>query len=352
MRRFAALGPHSPLGLRLLAPLVAVAGAAGLGLLIRADVAVAALLLLLAVVVASLLGLAAGGVAAVGGAVLLNLAFTPPKGTLEVRTGDDVVAIVTFVLVALVEGTLVGRSADLRQAQAEAEQARVEAAMSRLRAGFLSAVSHNLRTPLAAISASASTLNADEAVLDDGERRELLETIRDETARLERLVAKVLDVSRIRAGGMAFEPKGTDFGGLVQAVVHRLRPLLRGHDVRLDVAAVPQAVVDVTMMEQILLNLLENAVRHAPPGTPIEVAAARRDGAVLLRVTDHGPGVPVADRERVFEAFQRGDPRDESAGTGLGLSIVAALTAAHGGQAWVEETPGGGASFVVSVPQR
>ena len=331
--------------------LLLVAGAAGLGLVIGADVAVAALLLLLAVVFASLLGLAAGGIAAVSGALLLNVAFTPPKGSLVVRTGDDVVAIVTFAIVALIEGTLVGRAADARLAEAEAEQARVEAAMSRTRAGFLSAVSHNLRTPLAAISASASTLMAEEAVLDEGERRELLETIRDETARLERLVGKVLDVSRIRAGGMAFDPEATDLGGLIQAVVHRLRPLLRDHRILLHVDDIPHAVVDVTMTEEILLNLLENAVRHAPAGTPIEVSASVDDGSLLLRVVDHGPGVPVADRQRVFEAFQRADPRDESAGTGLGLSIVAALAEAHSGRAWVEETPGGGATFVVRVPQ-
>jgi two-component system sensor histidine kinase KdpD len=255
---------------------------------------------------------------------------------------------------AVLEALVVGLGTALERVRlgAEAHEARLQAAVGRTRSGFLSAVSHNLRTPLAAIKASVSTLLAPDARLGRADERELLETIYSETDRLERLVTKVLDLSRIRAGGLEPDPQPVDLAGLAQTAIRRLRPVARGHLVRLDLPDdLPEVRLDVTMMEQVFLNLLENALRFAPPGSDIRVEGRYDDdGSVVVRVVDHGPGIPEADRERVFSEFARGDSRPEAPGTGLGLAIVRAMVVAHDGTVWCEETPGGGATLVFRVP--
>ncbi|HEY5076322.1 MAG TPA: ATP-binding protein, partial [Acidimicrobiia bacterium] len=140
---------------------------------------------------------------------------------------------------------------------------------------------------------------------------------------------------------------------LVQHAVRRLRPIARAHRVRLDVDEdLPPVSLDVTMAEQILLNLLENALRFAPPGSEIVVGArACGDDEIELRVADHGPGVAPEARGRIFEEFQSAETRPDRSGTGLGLAIVRALVVAHGGSVRYEDTPGGGATFVCTFPR-
>jgi two-component system, OmpR family, sensor histidine kinase KdpD len=347
---------------RLLVAAVSVAFASALGVALGAGTTTAALLLFLAVVLASLLGYAAGALASAAGFLSLNFFFTPPVHTFAVEAGEDVFALFVFLVVSAVVATLVARTIELRaeaeqgiveqlRLGVEAEEARLQAAVGRTRSGFLSAVSHNLRTPLAAIKASVSALLAPDARLDRADERELLETIYSETDRLERLVTKVLDLSRIRAGGLEPDPQPADLAGLAQTAIRRLRPIARGHLVRLDLPDdLPELRLDVTMIEQVFLNLLENALRFAPPGSEIRVAARCEDGGVVVRVADHGPGIPEADRERVFAEFVQGDPRPEGPGTGLGLAIVRAMVLAHDGTVWCEETPGGGATLAFKVP--
>jgi two-component system sensor histidine kinase KdpD len=253
------------------------------------------------------------------------------------------------VLEALIGG--LGAALERVRLEAEARNARIAADVGRTRSGFLSAVSHNLRTPLASIKAAVSTLLAPDAHLEGPDERELLETIYSETDRLERLVTKVLNLSRIRAGGLDLEPQPADLAGLAQAAIRRLRPIARSHRIRVDVPDdLPEVCLDVTMIEQVFLNLLENSIRFAPPGSEISIAARRTDGQLEVRVADHGPGIPPEQRERVFEEFVRGDMRRESSGTGLGLAIVRALVSAHDGRVWCEETPGGGATVVFRLP--
>jgi len=146
-----------------------------------------------------------------------------------------------------------------------------------------------------------------------------------------------------------------DLRDLAQAAIRRLRPLARAHRVRLDVPPdLADVEVDVEMMEQVFGNLLENALRFAPPGSEILVSccAGPHRGDVEVRVADHGPGVPPEERERIFEEFARVDARPDASGTGLGLAIVHALVTAHGGVVWCEETPGGGATFGFVIPAR
>jgi signal transduction histidine kinase len=169
------------------------------------------------------------------------------------------------------------------------------------------------------------------------------------------LVTNILELSRIRAGGLEVRRQPVDLSDLAQAAIRRLRPLARAHRVRLEIpAALGDVEVDVQMMEQVFGNLLENALRFAPPGSEILVSCCpgRAPGEVEVRVADHGPGVPEEERERIFEEFARVDARPDASGTGLGLAIVHALVTAHGGRVWCEETAGGGATFVFVVPAR
>jgi two-component system sensor histidine kinase KdpD len=247
----------------------------------------------------------------------------------------------------------VATAVDRLRLRDEVREARLAAEIGRQRGGFLSAVSHNLRTPLTAVKAAATTLLASWSRIEPEERRELLETIADEAERLERLVRNTLELSRIRAGALDVHRQPVDLADLVQHAVRRLRPIARAHRVRLDVGDdLPEVWLDVTMLEQILLNLLENALRFAPPGSEILVSVCAVDADhVELRVADHGPGVPPAACERIFDEFQSADDRPDHGGTGLGLAIVRALVRAHEGTVRCEKTPGGGATFVCTFPR-
>lgn len=256
--------------------------------------------------------------------------------------GEDVLAALTSAM------GLVFVRADLERS---ANEARVDAEVNRARAAFFAAAGHNLRTPLTSVSASVAALLDSGDHLNDDEQAQLLGTIRDETARLERMVAKVLSQTRIRGADIVPDPEPVDLGGMVQVAIGRLGPAAsdRHFDLRLPPDVGP-LWLDVTMLEQILLNLLENAVRFAPDGSTITISAEQSGSHVDLRVVDHGPGVNPDDAEAIFTEFFRSGSRTEGEGTGLGLAIVAALVDAHNGQAWCEATPGGGATFVVRFP--
>jgi len=282
-----------------------------------------------------------------------NVRVDGPGVTLLARAPHPLTTADRQLLEALVAGLAAG--VDRLRLQEEVRDARLFAEVGRQRAGFLSAVSHNLRTPLTAVKAAAGTLLASWSRIEPDERRELLETISDEAERLERLVRNTLELSRIRAGALEIEPERVDIADLVQHAVRRLRPIARAHRVRLDVDDdLPPVSLDVTMAEQILLNLLENALRFAPPGSEIVVGAHTAPGnhdEIELRVADHGPGVPAEARDRIFEEFQSAETRPDRTGTGLGLAIVRALVVAHGGSVHYEDTPGGGATFVCTFPR-
>jgi two-component system sensor histidine kinase KdpD len=230
----------------------------------------------------------------------------------------------------------------------EAQEARVEAETNRLRAALFSSVTHDLRTPLASITASVTGLLEDQAGLRDDDRRELLETIRQEAERLNRLVGNLLDLSRMRAGALTPSKSRTALDEVIEGVVARLEPLLKDHDVRVILREeLPEIPADVVQIDQALTNILENAARFTPPGRQISVTAARWHGGVQVRIADQGPGIPREDRERMFDPFVRGE---SSTGTGLGLAIARAIVEAHGGVIRVADAPGGGTAVIIELP--
>lgn len=230
----------------------------------------------------------------------------------------------------------------------EADRARLESETNRLRAALFSSVTHDLRTPLASITASVSTLLEEGSPLAGEERRELLETIDQEAGRLNRVIGNLMDLSRMRAGAVTPAKTPTSVDELIEGVVARSAPLLKGHELRLMLREnLPEIPLDIGLIDQALTNVLENAARFTPPGRRITVGAARWQDGVQIRIADRGPGIPREERQRVFEPFVRGE---DSSGTGLGLAIARAIVDAHGGTIRVADEPGGGAAIVIELP--
>jgi two-component system sensor histidine kinase KdpD len=420
-----------------------------------ADLAVALSVLTLVVVCASFMGLASGLVAAVASFLAGNYYFTAPYHTFAIRRGDDLVALIVGVSIAMVVGAVAGRlnvlraraaasereamvrvafvddlvagtepdvaldalacelvelfdlasvtitsesvvgratgatvrrttsvietgpvrvelvlgrrldtgevrtiealtaslasALEARRLDAESRDNEVRAEIDRSRAAFLTATTHDLQTPIAAIKAGIGVLLRAGPRLSDVDREKTLRVAYEEVNRLENRVSKVLQVTRIRAG--ALRPNAVPVG--MTDVVGRAVPAAPeeqgGTDVVVDIGPeIPPVCADPMMLEHIVANLVENALRYAPPPPPVTVTAARRADRVELRVIDHGPGIPEADRDCVFEEFVRLDVA--GSGTGLGLAIVRAFVAANKGRVWYECTPNGGATFVVSFP--
>ena len=230
---------------------------------------------------------------------------------------------------------MVGTTQDITERQ------RVE----EVRENILSAVSHELRTPLTAILGFAITLRERWPTLTDEGREEMINLVASQAARLERLLNDLLDVDRLRHGRLRVEFEESDLADLVRGVVAG-RP--NGREIDMQVESV-HASVDPAKFERIVENLLTNAERHTPDDSPIEVIVAPKGSGALLRVDDRGPGVPDAEKEAIFQAFTRGS-EVEATGVGVGLALVAQFAALHGGRAWVEDNPGGGASFRVLFP--
>ncbi len=314
---------------------------------------VAAVALLLAVVVASLWGYPAAISAVVGAYLALHYWFTPRFESLALTGWEDLGQTAVFGVTAVICATTVARVNFLRQRAETHERAaidaKVEAALNESRAGFLAAMTHSLKTPLASIKAAAGTLKDPGARLEADGRAGLLSTIEEEAERLDRLVTKVLELGRIHAGAIAPRVESVDVVQLARESVRPLRLLAERRSVTLEVAGAGVAAVDAAMIGIVLTSLLENAVRAAPNGSTVAVDVLRVDENVEVRVIDHGPGVPEADRRRVFDEFTRLAGSD-SAGAGIGLAIVRAFVEAHAGRVWIESTPGGGATAVVSLP--
>jgi two-component system sensor histidine kinase KdpD len=244
--------------------------------------------------------------------------------------------------------------AALAVAQGQQEEQRNRAVAlqetDRLRTALLNSVSHDLRTPLASIKASASSLLDREIRWSDAERDEFLATINTEADRLTRLVHNLLDMSRIEAGALDPRLVESSVAEVVGPVVRRARAA-SGQRVDVDVPEeLAPVLVDPVRLDQVLTNLLDNARSYAA-SSPVQVVARQAGGTVELRVVDHGPGIPGPERERVFDQFYRlkgGGRRPE--GTGMGLAICRGIVQAHGGSLRVETTPGGGATFVLTLP--
>lgn len=232
----------------------------------------------------------------------------------------------------------------------EAQAAELRASTEALRSSLLSSVSHDLRTPLATVTGAASTLLTRGDALAATTRRDLVQAIYEEGTRLARLLANLLDMTRLQSGSLVLRQEWTPIEEPIGAVLAYLEPQLGARELRVAIAdGLPLLRLDAVLLEQLLVNLLENAIKYGGGG-PIEVRAEQVGEHVVLEVADRGPGIPVGHEERIFEKFYRAAQGGATGGVGLGLAICRAVATAHGARIEAGHRPGGGAVFRVTFP--
>jgi len=247
---------------------------------------------------------------------------------------------------------LVASALERAELAEEARLARLRVETEQLRNALLSSVSHDLRTPLAVITGSTSALLEESAPKDEATRRALLETAHDESLRLNRLVRNLLDMTRLEAGALKVNKEEQSIEEVVGAALNRMEDRLDAREVQTDIPAdLPLVPHDSVLIEQVLINLLENATKYTPAGSSIRIAARAKGDAVEIEVSDRGPGIAKENAERIFEKFYRAREA-EGGGVGLGLTICRGIVNAHGGRIWVEPREGGGATFRFTLPLR
>ncbi len=235
----------------------------------------------------------------------------------------------------------------------DVDRAKLAAETERLRSALLTSISHDLRTPLASILGSATSLNSYGSMLDEQARKELTTTIQEEAERLNRFIANLLDMTRLESGAIRPRTDPVDLAEIVGSALERAGKILAGHRVEIDLAVdLPMLNLDSVLFEQVLFNLLDNAAKYAPSGSRIEVDAWREGSRVRIEVLDEGSGIPPDDLERIFDKFYRVHAQDrQRAGTGLGLAICRGFVEAMGGTITAgNRRDGGGAVFAIILP--
>ena len=270
-------------------------------------------------------------------AVLSVRADDPSR--LETPENREYLAAFANQIASAIERTDLAGEAQWAQLQMETEQ---------MRSSLLSSVSHDLRTPLAVVTGAASSLLED--AIDAATRRELTETILQEAQRLNRLVRNLLDMTRLEAGVVRVKKEWQPLEEVLGAALNRMEEALAGRRVLTDLAPdLPLVPLDAVLIQQLLVNLLENALKYTPAETAIEIRARTEPGGVEIVVADRGPGIPAGEEQRVFDKFYRiGGAR--GGGVGLGLAICKGIAMAHGGRIFVLNRLGGGAEFHIFLP--
>ncbi|MGH7681321.1 MAG: sensor histidine kinase, partial [Candidatus Eiseniibacteriota bacterium] len=232
-----------------------------------------------------------------------------------------------------------------------AEHARTEAETERARSALLSSVSHDLRTPLAAITGGATSLLEGSSSMDERAKRDMAKTIAEEAGRLNRLIGDLLEMTRLESGALRVRKEWHSIEEVIGAALGRLDPELADRPVKVDVPPnLPLVPLDDVLFEQVVRNLVENANKYSPPGLLIEIQA-RTDGERLrFTVADRGSGLKPGEEQRAFEKFYRGAAFSDRAGVGLGLAICRGIVEAHGGTISASNRSGGGAEFTVLLP--
>jgi two-component system, OmpR family, sensor histidine kinase KdpD len=279
-----------------------------------------------------------------------NFLFIPPLFTLHIAKLEDALTFATYFIIAITVGSL---TAQLKAREHLAAQVQLAQESERLRKTLLDCVSHELKTPLAAIGAASQELSRSAPNIQDPQMlKELASEIRDGSRRLNRVVDNLLDMNRLESGVIRPKREWCDVRELLQSAVDIERESINGRDIRLDIPEqIPLALVDHTLIEQAVAKLLANAGSHTPARLPIEIDAEYTNDHLLISVSDRGPGIPIEATEQLFEKFYRGDNR-KTGGLGLGLSIARGLIEAHGGRLTAENRDGGGARFTIRLPVR
>ncbi len=232
-----------------------------------------------------------------------------------------------------------------------AQRAHLLAATEKLQSALLNSISHDLRTPLVSITGVLSSLEDEKTPLDATTRRTLIETACEEAERLNRLVGNLLNMTRIEAGAVRIARQLEDVQDAIGSALEQLEPRVAGRQIRVELPPdLPFVPMDFVLVVQVLVNIIDNALKYSPPEMPIDICAWTAAGEVVIQIADRGIGIPPEDLHRVFDKFFRVQRPDQVTGTGLGLSISKGLVEAHGGRVWAENRPDGGAMFTLTLP--
>ncbi|MFD6970172.1 ATP-binding protein [Streptomyces sp. NPDC059949] len=278
----------------------------------------------------------------------------PEDADVDLPIGDNMALALTGRVLPAEDRRVLGAFAaqaavvlDRQRLVDEAGRARELADGNRIRTALLAAVSHDLRTPLAGIKASVTSLRSDDVEWSEDDRAELLEGIEDGADRLAALIGNLLDMSRLNTGTVVPLIRETDLDEVVPMALGGVPE----DSVDLDIPeTLPMVAVDRGLLERAVANIVENAVKYSPGGRPVHVSASALGSRVELRVVDRGPGVPEEAKDRIFEPFQRHGDVPRGAGVGLGLAVARGFTEAIGGTLTAEDTPGGGLTMVLTLP--
>ncbi len=231
----------------------------------------------------------------------------------------------------------------------EAQNALLKAETETLRNTLLSSVSHDLRTPLAAITGASSTLLQPNITLDKHSKKELIKTIYEEAEHLNEIIRNVLDMTRLESGAIVIKKEWQSIEEIIGVVLNRFSEKLKEHPISINLSVnLPLVPFDALLIEQVLTNLLDNAIKYTPKETPLDLSATLKGDGLLLELADRGPGIPHGEEKRIFDKFVRGSRA--RGGIGLGLTICQAIITAHGGDIWAENRPGGGTVFRFTLP--
>ncbi|HVM31646.1 MAG TPA: ATP-binding protein, partial [bacterium] len=280
------------------------------------------------------------------------LASGGPVGVLGVRLYDPkrpLSAEQLRLLEAFANQT--GASVENERLGEESEKARLQAETERLRSSLLSSVSHDLRTPLAVITGSASVLLDSKEPLNAQTQKLLIQDIYDEADRLNRLLSNLLDMTKLSSGGLNLKRETQPLEEVVGSALARMQKKLIHHPVKARLPEdLPMLPLDSLLMEQVFINLLDNAAKYTPPGSPIEILAKVQSDRLRVEVADRGPGLAKGDEEKIFDKFYRGAQVGKQSGAGLGLAICRGAVEAHGGEIWAENRESGGTRFCFTLP--
>lgn len=282
-------------------------------------------------------------------ALTFDFFFIPPVFAFA---PSDLKSGITLVVMVAVAALISGLAEHARRQQRAVRARELVIETERLRNSLLSAVSHDLRTPLAAIFGAGTELLQDFTRLDQKEREELIESIVEEAARLDQLVTNLLDVARFDEGHPELRKRSEPLDEVIEAALARLRGRLGDRPVHSRVPQeIPMVPMDAILIQQVLVNLLENAMNYTSEGSPVEVEATHAGDHVVVEVRDRGPGVLVSETERVFDRFYRGSKQSQrDGGIGLGLTICRAIVHAHGGTISLGNREQGGAVARMTLP--
>lgn len=232
-----------------------------------------------------------------------------------------------------------------------ARQLQVLQVTERLQSALLNSISHDLRTPLVTITGALSTLDEDEAILDEATRRNIVRTAREESERLNRLVENLLNMTRLEADALYVTQQSGDVEDAIGSALEQLGRRLQDRTVSITIPdKLPLVPMDFVLIVQALVNIVDNALKYSSPDTPVEIGARRLDTEVEIRVRDYGVGIPPEDLEHVFDKFYRVHRPDSTTGTGLGLAIAKGIIEVHGGRIWAENCPDGGTIVTLTLP--